>query len=236
MGPLSGEGVVAALLELVDANLVAGLICSAAVGPARKLVAARNPEALNRFEFKYSVLRIAEERISRIFFLRPAGNGALGIVCVVGHSNLRRTVTPMGVEGHVALNQDLVLRLVQRTRAIFISTPPKEDLALGRGHAFSRKHVSICVLGVRAIVDGRGSARSVEIVGYLEGTLAYVVRIENNVRANLGVEVEQRVGVVALIARARRPADELHALNLSGFTKLVLIDGLAIGHAINGLR
>ena len=161
MGPLGGEGVVAALLELVDANLVAGLICSAAVGPAYKLVAVGNLEAFNSFEFKDGVLRIAGERISRIFFHRPAGNGVLRIVRVVGHSNLRRAVAPMGVEGHVTLNQDFFLRLVQRTRAIFISTPTEEYLALRRRHAFSRKHIGVCVLSIFALVGGRSSARSV---------------------------------------------------------------------------
>ena len=203
--------------------------------PAREVIIGRGAKAALCERVRLE-LRVIDFLIGRKLKVSCTTLNVAWVIYIIGDKNLPRLITPDGPEGDVAVDTHLILGLIHDTRAVGLGVPSDKDLPIGSSQALRMKHISIGILGVFVLIGGFRAQSTVSFICYFEFPCTDVVGIENDVGSDLNVEVVQGIGVVPIFAGTGSPTDELLALNLGGFTQLILIDGLTIGHAVNSLR
>ena len=150
-------------------------------------------------------------------------SGALRVIRLIGDRSCLRFLAPLCIQGGIALNENLILRLIERSVAtVLAGAPAQENLALRSLKTLGRKNVSVSVLCVESTVNRRPPVRgSIRVIRYAELLVADVIRIQHNIGTDFRIEVEQLVGIIPLFTRACRPTDKLHTIDFNGFRQLV---------------
>ena len=205
--------------DAVDANLFARLIRGArTIGfciPASEVIPFRSFKLIS----KHRMCAVVDNWIDSHNAL-ARHYGALRVIRLIGDRSCLRLLAPLCIQGGIALNENLILRLIERSVAtVLAGAPAQENLALRSLKILGRKNVSVSVLCVESTVNRRLPVRgSIRVILYAELLIADVIRIQHNIGTDFRIEVEQLVGIIPLFTRACRPTDKLHTIDFNGFT------------------
>ena len=234
MGPLGGKGIVG-FRKIVYAHRITRLIRLIVVGPTNKLIAIGNFEAFNVFKVLHTVRPVVFNRFCGVFALRILGHRTHGIVRIIRNRNRIGLIAPHGVKRNIVLDADFILGLIHVARTVGLGVPTKDYATLRSRQLFWMQNIGIAILGVFVTIGRNATATAVCVIRNREGACADVVRVKHDIGANLGIEVEQRVDVVALVAGTRGPANKLLAIDFRGLAQLVLVNRVTIRNIVNSL-
>ena len=149
----------------------------------------------------------------------------LAAIAIIGQGDGGGRIPPLGGEGHIAGNGQLIAGLLRFDRAFH--QPAPEHLARRRSQPGGGFHIRFRADGIPPLVLNRARALA-RAVGYLILVFVDIVGIQLNILVNFGVEIKGCVNIAVL----GRPGNELPAVAFGGDGggQIIGVDGFAIGH------
>ena len=148
----------------------------------------------------------------------------LAAIAIIGQGDGGGRIPPLGGEGHIAGNGQLIAGLLDFARALHL--PADEHLACRRGEPGGGFHIRFRAAGIAPRVLNRARALA-RAVGYLILVFVDIVGIQLNILVNFGVEIKGRVNIAGL----GRPGNELPAVAFRRCRRgeIVRVDRTAVG-------
>ena len=148
----------------------------------------------------------------------------LAAIAIIGQGDGGGRIPPLGGEGHIAGNGQLIAGLLDFVRAPH--PPADEHLACRRGEPGGGLHIRFRAAGIAPRVLNRARALA-RVVGYLILVFVDIVGIQLNILVNFGVEIKGRVNIAVL----GRPGNELPAVAFRRCRRgeIVRVDRTAVG-------
>ena len=148
----------------------------------------------------------------------------LAAIAIIGQGDGGGRIPPLGGEGHIAGNGQLIAGLLDFARALHL--PADEHLACRRGEPGGGLHIRFRAAGIAPRVLNRARAFA-RVVGYLILVFVDIVGIQLNILVNFGVEIKGRVNIAGL----GRPGNELPAVAFRRCRRgeIVRVDRTAVG-------